>query len=88
MEKLFEPVHEGHDGKGRVVFICEDVSGFYVYKPQTGFITRHWPTEIEPALVACFKRQVSCTQNHAFLEDGEHLVKGESYDLVTKIADE
>ena len=82
MDKLFEPVQEGHDGKGRVVFICKDASGFYVYKPATGFKTKHWEGETDDELVSCFDRQVSCTQNHAFLEDHEHMAEGEVYELV------
>jgi hypothetical protein len=68
---LFNPVKEGHDGKNRVVFICQDAKGFYVYKPATGFKTKHWPKQDTKAVVNCFKRQVSCTQNNGFFEPGE-----------------
>jgi hypothetical protein len=81
MGNLFQPVKEGHDGKGRVLFICVDQSGYYVYKPQTGFRTKHWKTEKNKELIACFKRQVGCTQNAGFLEPNEVPAADEDYTL-------
>jgi hypothetical protein len=79
--KLFEPVKEAHDGKGRVVFICQDKNGFYVFKPATAFKTRHWKNVDSKQLQACFKRQIGCTQNHGFFEKGEVPAPGEDYTL-------
>ncbi len=81
MNTLFKSVKEGHDGKGRIVFVCSDKAGFYVYKPQTGFKTKHWKTKSDKALISCFNRQVGCTQNTGFFEPGEAPAKGESYML-------
>lgn len=82
---LFKSVKEGHDGKGRIVFICTDAAGFYVYKPQTGFKTKHWTTAKDKKLIACFKRQVGCTQNAGFFEQGEAPAKNEDYSLEKKV---
>jgi hypothetical protein len=79
--KLFEPVKEGYDGKGRVVFICQDKNGFYVYKPATCFKTKHWAKKTDKVLLACYNRQVSCTQNNGFFEKGEAPAAGEDYSL-------
>lgn len=81
-KKIFEAVDEKHDGKGRIVFLCKDAYGFYVYKPGTGFKSRHWLEQDDKHLVACFDRQVICTQNHGFLEKGEAPKKGEVYSMV------
>ncbi|HMO32326.1 MAG TPA: hypothetical protein PKE07_04955 [Lacibacter sp.] len=65
MNKLFEPVQEGHDPKNRIVFICKDAGGFYVHKPRTGFKSGSWPVANHPDLLACFQRQCSDSHNHA-----------------------
>ncbi len=83
--KLFEAVKEGHDGKARIVLLCQDPQGFYVFKPATGFKTKHWLAEDDAELISCFERQVSCTQNNGFLEPGEGPAANENYSLeVTK----
>lgn len=83
---LFKSVREGHDGKGRVVHLCQDAAGFYVYKPATGFRTRHWKSLDTKALIACFNRQVVCTQNTGFFEKGEAPTANEDYSLTAKKA--
>ena len=79
--KLFEPVETAHDGKARVLFICQDKNGFYVFKPATGFKTRHWETKEDENLQACWERQKGCTQNNGFFEAGECPAEGEDYSL-------
>ena len=79
--KLFEPVKEAYDGKNRVVFICQDKNGFYVYKPNTVFKTKHWPSLDNEELQACFDRQVGCTHNNGFFEKGEAPATEENYSL-------
>jgi hypothetical protein len=79
--KLFDTVQEAHDGKGRVVFICKDTNGLYVYKPQSGFKSRHYTedTEDTEGLAACFDRQKGCNHTHAFYEDSERPAVDEEY---------
>jgi len=84
---LFKSVKEGHDGKGRIVFICTDAAGFFVYKPQTGFKTRHWPNRKDKKMIGCFNRQIGCTQNTGFFEQGEAPKMGEDYSLEKKVPD-
>lgn len=82
MNILFKSVKEGHDGKARIVFICQDANGFFVYKPQTGFRTKHWKTKNNKVLMSCFYRQVSCTQNNGFFDAGEAPAANEQYPAV------
>ncbi len=85
--KLFDTVHEAHDGKGRVVFICKDANGLYVYKPQNGFKSKHYADDAEgdEALAACFERQKGCNHQHAFYEDSERPAKGEKYPVIKNV---
>lgn len=76
-KKLFEPVAEKHDGKGRIVFICEDANGLFVMKPATGFKSKHFSDEEE--LNACFERQAGCGHAHAFYNANEQAAEGEEY---------
>ncbi len=76
---LFNAVQEGHDGKGRIVFLCQDPQGFYCFKPATGFKTKHWKKQDAKILVACFERQISCTQNTGFFEKDEAPAADENY---------
>jgi hypothetical protein len=84
MEKLFEPVQEKHDGKGRIVFVCKDNAGFYVLKPATGFRSKHWATVSDEELQASFSRQICCTHNNAFVLDNERPAADEDYSLAKK----
>lgn len=80
MSKLFNAVQEGHDSLNRIVFLCQDSNGVYVYKPANGFKSKHfWFPEEEEEANACFERQVSCGHVHAFYEEGEHQEEGEEY---------
>ncbi len=82
MTKIFEPVQEGHDGKGRVVFICIDSSGYYVMKPQTGFRSTHFTSVDDVALQASFNRQVGCSQNAPFYQTDDAPKAGEKYPVL------
>ena len=82
MSKLFNPVQESHDPLNRIVFLCKDANGFYVYKPANGFRSRHFENENDAECVACFDRQISCGQVHAFYEENETAEAGEEYPLV------
>ena len=81
MQYLFNKVAEAHDGKGRVVFICQDANGFFVYKPTTGLRTKHWPTVDDVAIIAAFNRQAACSHNNGFFEPGEAPANDEIYPL-------
>ncbi|MFZ4056970.1 MAG: hypothetical protein ACOYKE_02475 [Ferruginibacter sp.] len=79
MSKLFVPVESGHDGKARVVHICADANGYYVYKPQTGFKSKHWKKKNAVELANCFNQQLSCTQNNAFYDSSSKPSETEEY---------
>lgn len=80
MNKLFKSIKEGTDGRGRVVFICKDANGLYVYKPQTGFKSKHYDAEGDSeALDAAFTRQCGCNHQHAFYNDDERPAADEQY---------
>jgi len=81
MSNIFKAIDEKHDGKNRVVFVCKDPQGFYVFKPATGFKTRHWKTATTKALKECFARQVSCGHQHGFYNPGEAPAVDENYAL-------
>ncbi len=81
MSKLFQPIAESHDPINRIVFLCKDANGLYVYKPANGFRSRHFE-EKTPALENCFNRQASCGHVHAFYEENEGPLNGEEYPLV------
>jgi hypothetical protein len=83
---LFKAVEEKHDSKNRVVFVCEDPQGFYVFKPATGLKTKHWNTRSNKSLVACFNRQISCGQPHGFFIPGEAPAVDENYSMEAKKA--
>ena len=78
---LFKQVAEKYDSRNRVVFICQDLQGFYVFKPATGFKTKHWASEKTKALQQCFARQISCGQQFGFFNPGEAPAKDEDYSL-------
>ncbi|MBC7509662.1 MAG: hypothetical protein H7320_13080 [Ferruginibacter sp.] len=78
-KKLFEHLQEGHDPIGRIVFLCKDKHGTYVYKPTSGFKSKHYGADDEEAQQACFNRQQSCGHVHAFYEDWERQADGEVY---------
>ncbi len=80
--KLFNPVQEAHDAKNRPVFLCKSESGFYVYKPSTGFKSRSWATEDDEALQACWNRQVADSQRFASYEEGEKNETGHPVQIV------
>ena len=82
MSKLFNPIQESHDPLNRIVFLCKDANGFYVYKPANGFRSRHFKNEANEDCQACFERQVCCGHVHAFYEDGETPAEGEDFPLV------
>lgn len=70
-------MHEGHDPKNRIVFICKDEGGaFYVYKPRTMFKSRSWATVEDAELQACFARQCGDSQNQASYQPGEAVADG------------
>lgn len=69
MQKMFTISKEGHDGKGRAVFVCSDANGLFVYKPSTGYAGRHF-TEGDAAIDAAFDHQVSCGHNAPWYLDG------------------
>lgn len=79
MSKLFNAIQEGYDSNNRIVFLCQDANGVYVFKPATGFKSTHFKSEKEEAATACFNRQVSCGHTHAFYEEGESQQEGEKY---------
>lgn len=83
---LFNSVNQGHDGKARVVHVCEDARGFYVLKPSTGFRTKHFDTIEDEGLKAAFERQIACTQNNAFYNEGERAAEQEDYSLTANEA--
>lgn len=76
-KSLFKPVQENYDGRGRIVFVCQDKTGFYVYKPATGYRSTHFKKG--KALDACFERQVCCNHNNAFYEANEMPAAEEQY---------
>lgn len=84
MNKLFDSIKEGSDPRNRVVFICKDANGLYVYKPTSGFKSRHYTLEEAFELQDCFDRQCACGHAHAFYNDGERPAKGEKYPLPKK----
>jgi len=75
--QLFKSVKEGHDPKNRVVFICQDTDGFYIYKPSTGFKSTHFKTAklAEPH----FNYQCACGHNNAFYSEENAPKKNEIY---------
>ncbi len=75
--KLFNAIKEGSDSANRIVFLCQDSNGLYVYKPSNGFKSTHY--EDEEAAQPCFDRQVSCSHTHAFYEEDERQKDGEEY---------
>ena len=81
MSNIFKAIEEKHDGRNRVVFVCEDPQGYYVFKPATGFKTKHWPKSTTKALRECFARQVSCGHQHSFYNPGEAPAADENYSL-------
>ncbi len=78
---LFKQVAEKYDSRNRVVFICQDPQGFYVFKPSTGFRTKHWASQNAKALQKCFARQVSCSHQFGFFNPDEAPLKDEDYSL-------
>lgn len=82
-KKLFEAIAEKHDGKGRIVFLCEDANGLFVFKPATGFKSKHFTDDAEgdEAMQNCFERQIGCSHTHAFYNENERPEEGEEYPL-------
>lgn len=80
---LFKSIQEGHDSIGRIVFVCKDANGLFVYKPGSGFRSKHYAdtADGDQDLEACFERQVSCGHTHAFYEEHERPAEGEEYPL-------
>jgi hypothetical protein len=78
---LFTSVEQKYDSRNRPVFICQDPQGFYVFKPATGFKTKHWPAQDDEALQSCFARQVSCGHQFGFFNPGEAPEVDEDYSL-------
>ncbi len=79
MEKLFNAVKEGHDSNNRIVFLCKDANGVYVFKPSNGFKSKHYPGEEEEAAIDCITRQVGCGDPHGCYDDHERPSDNEEY---------
>lgn len=75
--QLFKSVKEGHDPKNRVVFVCQDPKGFYVYKPATGFKSTHFKTA--DSAEEHFNQQCAFSQNNAFYSKENLPKKNENY---------
>jgi hypothetical protein len=69
MQKMFTISKEGHDCKGRTVFVCSDANGLFVYKPSTGYASRHF-TKGDAAIEAAFDHQVACGHNGPWYLEG------------------
>ncbi len=82
---MFSIKKETHDPRGRIVFICKDANGFFVYKPGTGYNSRHWQDRSEPELQAAFLHQESCGHNNPFYNNGHQPQPGEVYPDFEKV---
>lgn len=85
-KKLFEHIKEAHDGIGRVIFVCKDQNGMYVYKPTSGFKSKHYSDEESEDLEACFERQKGCNHTHAFYEESERPTDTDVYPSFDEVA--